>query len=453
MSLDLPSQASPAIGSIDELVAWFAAGEKPNGPLRVGIETEKIGVLADGRPAPLTGIDSIAGVLEGFTRRMDGELLLEQGVPIGVWVPNASIALEPGGQLELSGTPRTHLRPIAEEINLHLHHAASLGRRNKIIWLATGYRPFGPRSEVPWLPRFRYELMRKRLPGALAHDMMQMTSSVQFNYDFTSEATLAEMLHVATIVSPLTAAACAASPLTDGQPNGFKSFRYRVWEDVDRTRCGLVRAMYDGFSYRRYVEWALDVPLLFVRRGGEYREPGGRTLRDVWHDGFEGEPASMQDFVDLLSTLFPEIRVKRVVEVRGADAVDQPTTMAVAALWTGLFYDVEARAQAMRAIKPSFESLVEFQKDVAIRALDATLDGTSARELLGEMIRISREGLARRAARGETEDETAYLEPLQRIVDTGLTPADHILDVHAKTGGDVAALIEHMRYKPPLPFF
>lgn len=447
MSLDAPSQASPPIRSLDELIAWFAEGEKPQGPLRAGIETEKLGVFPDGRPVPLTGPRSIATVLEELAQRTGGQLLVEQGVPIGVQLADASVALEPGGQLELSGAPSERLRTLGEEIHQHLVDVEALSQPLGITWMAGGYRPWGPRSEVPWLPRYRYQLMRERLPGRLAHDMMQMTSSVQLNYDFTSEADLAEKLRVASLVSPLTAAACAASPLTDGQPNGYKTFRYHVWSAVDPSRCGLVPAMYDGFTYRRYIEWALDVPLLFVRRGGQYLEPRGATLRQVWRDGFEGEPASMQDFVDLVSTLFPEIRVKRVIEVRGADAVDQATTLALAALWTGLFYDDEARRQAMRFIAPSFESLVAFQADVARHALDARLDGSSARELFGEVLRIAQGGLQRRFESGQSEDETTLLSPLQRIVDEGVTLADRMLEIAAKAGGDPRPLIEMLRYR------
>lgn len=447
MSLDAPVHASPPIESVDDLVAWFVEGEKPNGPMRVGIETEKLGVFANGHPVPLTGERSISAVLRGLAERTGGELLVEQGVPMGVQLESASIALEPGGQLELSGAPDARLRALGEEIQTHLTHLEALSDPLGITWIASGYRPWGPRSEVPWLPRYRYQLMRERLPGKLAHEMMQMTSSVQFNYDFTSETDLAEKLRVATLVSPLTAAACAASPLTNGEPNGFKSFRYHVWSDVDRSRCGLVPVMYEDFSYRGYVEWALDVPLLFVRRGERYVEPRGLTLRDVWRDGFEGEPASMQDFVDLLSTLFPEIRVKRVIEVRGADAVDQPTTLALAALWTGLFYDAEARRDAMRFIAPAFDALVRFQEDVARRALDATLDGHSARDLLAQVLRFARSGLERRHARGDSESEADLLAPLDRIVDEGITPADRMLDLARRTNGDVAALIDAMKYR------
>lgn len=447
MSLDAPVRSSAPIESVDDLVEWFVEGEKPNGPMRIGIETEKLGVFADGRPVPLTGERSISTVMRGLAERTGGELLVEQGVPMGVQLAGASIALEPGGQLELSGAPDTRLRALGEEIKEHLTHLEALSEPLGITWIASGYRPWGPRSEVPWLPRYRYQLMRERLPGQLAHEMMQMTSSVQMNYDFTSEADLAEKLRVATLVSPLTAAACAASPLTDGKPNGFKSFRYHIWSDVDRSRCGLVPVMYENFTYRRYVEWALDVPLLFVRRGGNYVDPKGLTLRDVWRDGFEGEPASMQDFVDLLSTLFPEIRVKRVIEVRGADAVDQATTLALAALWTGLFYDPESRRDAARFISPSFDALVAFQSDVARRALDATLDGHSARDLFAQVLQLARSGLERRFARGESENESGLLAPLERIVDEGLTPADHILALAQRTGGDIPTLINEMKYR------
>lgn len=447
MSLDAPSQASPPIASLDELVDWFRQGEKPVSARRVGLETEKLGVFAEsGRPAPLTGERSIATVLEALARETGGTLLVEQGVPMGVKLAQSSIALEPGGQLELSGEPSVSLAALGTELSHHLAMVRKVSAPLGLEWVASGYRPFGPRAEVPWLPRFRYQLMRQRLPGALAHDMMQMTASVQANFDFASEEDLSGMLATASRASPLVAALTANSPVVDGNRAPWKSFRYRVWKDVDQTRCGLLRVMHDGFTYRRYVEWALDVPLLFVRRGGAYLDPRGVTLRDVLRDGFEGEPASHQDFIDLLSTLFPEIRVKRVVEVRGSDAVDAPETLAVAALWTGLLYDDEAREEVRELVSVPFEALVAFQVDVARDALASRLAGISTQDLAGELVRIAARGLWRRFARGEAADERLLLEPLLSIADSGVTPADRQIATWERTGGVPAAFLSQLAY-------
>ncbi|MFM2154085.1 MAG: hypothetical protein RL199_2520, partial [Pseudomonadota bacterium] len=229
MSLDAPSEGSPPVRSRDDLVAWLRAGEKPASRHRCGLETEKLGAFADtGRPAPLVGDRSIARVLERMAAASGGRLLVEQGVPIGIQLANASVALEPGGQLELSGAPAFTLAESAEEVASHLSLSRRFGDEVGIAWVACGYRPWGPRSEVPWLPRGRYGLMRAKLPGRLAHDMMQMTASVQANFDFSDEADLAAKVSTATAVSPLVAALFSNSPLVEGRPSGFKSFRYRV---------------------------------------------------------------------------------------------------------------------------------------------------------------------------------------------------------------------------------
>lgn len=447
MSLDPPPQASPPIGSVDELVQWMRVGERPREQHRVGVEQEKLGVLDNGDPLPLTGPRSVAVVLEGLAKCTGGQLLVEDGVPIGVQLENASISLEPGGQLELSGAPARNLADAAAELHRHVADVDAISAPLGISWLAIGYRPWGPRSSVPWLPRGRYKLMRRALPGGLAHDMMQMTASIQSSFDFESEDDAGAKASVATAVSPVVAALFSNSPLTDGRPNGHRSFRYQVWRDTDPSRCGLLRFMYEpGFTFRKYVEWALDAPLLFIRRGDGYRDAGGRTLRDVMRDGFEGEPASMQDWVDLLSSLFPEVRLKRVLELRGADAVDTRTTLSQPALWTGVLYDDDAREEARRLIDVPFDELLVFQEAVAREGLRARLGDATALELAVELIRIADDGLRRRFQEGLSPDERPFLDPLREIVTSGRCGADRILDVHERTNGDRAALIELLRY-------
>jgi glutamate--cysteine ligase len=446
MSLDAPSSPSPPIGSLDELVGWMRAGEKPARAHRCGIETEKLGVHADGSPAQIVGPGGVSELLRAMAAASGERLLEENGVAIGLQGEHASVALEPGGQLELSGAPSAALSDLARELAAHLALVRDHSAPRGLAWIASGYRPFGPRAVVPWLPRGRYGLMRERLPGRLAHDMMQLTSSVQANFDFADEQDLAEKVSTATAVSPLVTALFANSPLVDGKPSGFKSFRYRVWKDVDDRRCGLLRVMYEpGFTYRRYLDWALSVPLLFVRRQGRYLDPEGRTFADVLAHGFAGEPATMQDFGDLMSTLFPEIRVKRVIEVRGADAVDARTTMALPALWTGLLYDASARRDARRLVSVPFEALVAFQDEVAREALGARLGPASAQDLARELVTLAGEGLRRRHEAG-MPDERPFLEPLREVAASGRTGADRVLDVHASTRGDVPALLDAMRY-------
>ena len=445
MSLDAPAKPSPPIQSVDELVSWFREGEKPLARHRVGLETEKIGVVArTGAPAPL---QTIGRLLERFAEHTGGKLLLENGTAIGVQLTDSSLALEPGGQLELSGAPATRLSQIADELRRHLEDTRRFSEPLGLAWLAIGYRPFGPREDVPWLPRGRYALMRARMPGKYAHDMMQMSASVQANFDFQDEEDLAAKVSTATAVSPLVSALYVNAPLRDGALTEFLSFRYFLWGDVDPSRAGLLRAMYEpGFTYRRYLDWALAAPLLFVRRGGRYVDPEGRTFRDLLRDGFAGEPATMPDFVDLLSTLFPEIRVKRVLEVRGQDAVDLPMTLALPALWAALLYDPQARHDARALVTVPFEELVRFQERVARDGLEAKLDGRRAVDLAGDLLKIADDGLRRLAEQGRAEGaDRAFLDPLREVVRSGVTPAERVRSMFKSTG-DRAAVIAALRY-------
>jgi glutamate--cysteine ligase len=445
MSLDAPAQTTPPITSLDELVAWFRVGEKAAERHRIGLESEKIGVLAaTGEPASL---DRIGRILAAEASASGGQLLSENGTAIGVQLADHSLALEPGGQFELSGTPSSQLSPLAAELHAHLVQARRLSEPQGLAWLGVGYRPFGERTAVPWLPRGRYGLMRRRMPGRFAHDMMQMTASVQVNFDFADEGDLAAKVSCATAVSPIVSALYANAPLRDNRPTGMKSFRYFLWRDVDSARSGLLRVMFEpGFTYRRYLDWALAAPLLFVRRQGSYVDPEGRTFRDLLREGFLDAPATMMDFVDLLSTLFPEIRVKRVVEVRGADAVNEPLTVALPALWTGLLYDAAACAEARQLLNVSFDQLLAFQEEVGREALGARLGSATALDLARDLLRIAEDGLRRRIERGAGQPaDLAMLDPIRAIAATGRTPADEILDIHAASSGDRARIIEALR--------
>ena len=445
MSLDAQVQDSPVVDTVAPLIDWLRAGEKPAERHRCGLETEKVAVVAaTGAPAPLTGDRSMAELVRRLAVETGGRLLIESDTPVGIALGDASVAFEPGGQLELSGAPFTSLAPMEAELADHLKAVRRIGAELGLAFLSTGYRPFGPRDAVPWLPRGRYALMRQRLPGHRAHDMMQMTASVQANFDFADEADLARKVSVATAVSPVIAALFANAPLVDGRPSGRQSERYGLWTQVDASRSGLLRVMFEpGFTYERYVDWALAVPLLFVRRQGRYVDPEGRTFRDLMQTGLLGQPATMQDYVDLLSTLFPEIRVKRVVEVRGADAVDERQTMALPAIWTALLYDTEAGRAARALIDVPFDDLVRFQADVAVTGMQARLGRWTARELARELLAIADAALARRAVHGA--DERRFLVPLHEVVTSGRTPADRALSAWTSCGGDVPALIDALR--------
>jgi len=285
--------------------------------------------------APVTydGPRGVRALLERM-QRFQFKPFMEGDHPIAMQRDGLSISLEPGGQLELSGRPSASIAEIHEENAHHIAQTNAIAAELGLCVLGVGYRPFGAVSEMPWMPKNRYMAMRRFLAtkGSLAHDMMLMTGSTQASYDWKDEGDLALKLKASASVSPLVGAMFANSAIKDGTDSGYLSYRMHVWTDTDPDRCGLLSFYFDGkFSYRRYVDWALDVPVIFVRRNGQYLEPGGRTFRDLMRTGIDGQFPTLQDWDDHLTTLFPDVRIKRVVEVRSADACDLDMCTALAA--------------------------------------------------------------------------------------------------------------------------
>jgi glutamate--cysteine ligase len=411
------------------------------------METEKIGLLEGTRdPIPYAGPRGIGELLRRL-QRFDYQLFIEHGHPIAATQGELSISLEPGGQLELSGRPFCCCNDLNEELRRHVAvvHAlaAELGHR----WLAVGYRPFGTVATAEWMPKGRYGRMRGYLSqqGALALDMMTMTATVQASFDFTDEADMARKMRVGNSISPIVTALFANSPIRDGRDSGFLSFRTEVWRQVDPARCGLMEAAFrPDFGYRAYAEWALDVPMIFLRRGEEYRDPGGINFRRFLAEGLGGERATMSDWEDHLSTLFPEIRLKKVVEVRGADKGSLEMCAALPALWKGIFYDSDALEAAGRLIDASFAARLELVQDVSRRALGATIGGHSMLELARELVAISAAGLRNQANCGR--DEGRFLEPLRQIIEDGRCPAELALArLKGELHGDAGKLLDHWR--------
>ncbi|GAC1348368.1 MAG: glutamate--cysteine ligase [Myxococcales bacterium] len=487
MSLDLtgPEQLSRPIQSIDELVGWLRGAEKPAALWRVGVEHEKLGVLlpgpdgADGRraeargpgssqafqgvalpPIPYDGPRGIRALLAALHARAGGAngpggapvaqtIHEEDGNPIALIEPDgASVTLEPGGQLELSGAPARGLSAVDQEIERHLAAVARESVPLGMRWLAAGYRPFGAREAMPWMPKLRYGAMKRSLGprGRLALDMMLMTATVQANLDWSDEADLADKVRVSTAVSPLVTALFANSPLVQGRDSGYLDFRYQVWRETDPARCGLLERMVQpGWGYRAYVEWALDVPLLFARRDGAYLDGKGQTFRSWLSTGKLGQEPfqpTLSSWNDHLTTLFPEIRVKRVLELRGADCVPPPYLLALPAVWMGILYDREARAAAGELTRRwTFPQRLEFQADVARRALGAQgPQGETALALARELVGIARAGLARWAEQSGS-DERRFLDPLDEIASGGRTLAERALADFAAANRDPASLI------------
>jgi glutamate--cysteine ligase len=449
MSLDLGGLSAP-LGSIGELVEYLKGAERPPDRWLIGVEHEKIGVRGPRFEAvPYYGPNGIRELLDAIARSAGGtqHKHKENGQPIALLSKDASVTLEPGGQLELSGAPLRSFADIRGEIEAHL---AQVRRDSQgVAWLAAGYRPFGTREEVPWMPKGRYAAMKSSLgnKGRLALDMMLMTATVQANLDWSDEADLASKVRAATAVSPIVSAMFANSPLVNGRECGYLDFRYAVWRETDDVRSGLLEQMLQpDWGYRRYVEWAIDVPMLFVRNGTEYRDAAGQTFRDWLTSGrlASGEKTqpTLSHWVDHLTTLFPEVRVKRVLEVRGADVVPLPLMIALPALWVGLLYDPAAREEASRLTRGwRFSELLQFQMDVARTALRARgPGGATALELARDLLRIATAGL-KGWQKVSGVDETRNLDPLSDIVDSGRTYAERALEAYRASGGNPESVL------------
>lgn len=443
MSLDRRPGESPPVRGVDDLVAWFRARERPPSEWRVGIEHEKVGLLAGTLdPVPYGGPRGVQALLEGFSR-FGYQPFREDGHVIATQHGGLTVSIEPGGQIELSGRPFKDIHVVAAELERHLDKCRALARDLGLEFLATGYRPWGTPATVPWMPKARYQVMRPFLEarGRLAADMMAMTGATQASYDFGSERDLAEKLRVALAIQPAVVAGCANSPVADGRETGWKSFRVKVWDHVDPARCGLLAFAFEpgfeGDAYRRYADWALDVPMIFLRRGGRYLATGGHTFRQFLAEGIEGHRPSIEDWEDHLTTLFPEVRVKGVVEVRGADAVGPGLTEALAAFWKGILYDRQSREMAWEAVSRFTPAERRDLMDAAGREglAGPAPDGRSLGRILGALLEAASAGLCRQGCCGEKgEDERVWLAPLQERAASGRSPADDALEAFRRGG-------------------
>jgi glutamate--cysteine ligase len=452
VSLDAKEKESPPVGGIDELAGYFRLREHPRPEWKVGLEHEKIALLTGTLdPVPYDGPRGIGALLGAFSR-FGYQPFLEDGRIIATQCTGLTVSIEPGGQVELSGRPFADIHAVSSELARHHLKCRELAGELGLTLLATGYRPWGRPAEVPWMPKNRYTVMRPFLQarGRLAADMMAMTGSTQASFDFSGERDLAEKLRVALAVQPAITALSANSPIVDGRESGWLSYRVAVWEETDPDRSGLLPFAFEpGFdddAYRRYAEWALDVPMVFLRRGGRYLPTGSHTFRRFLVEGLHGHRPTLLDWEDHLSTLFPEVRVKGVVEVRAADACDEDMTRAVLALWKGLLYDQQARDWAWDAVK---RFTVGERRALMVaagrQALSARApDGRTLAQLAGTLLDAAEAGLCRQHACGDQgEDERKFLAPLRARAESGRSPADEALEVFRR-GGD-RALVAHLR--------
>jgi glutamate--cysteine ligase len=427
------ADATP-IQSVRQLADYMASGCKPASQFTIGTEHEKFGFSRSDFTPPPYEPGGIRAMLEGIAA--DGwEPILDHGNPIGLKRDGASVSLEPAGQLELSGDMLVDMHQTQAEFEAHFSDVRRVAEPLGLGFAPLGFHPTMTRAGMPWMPKSRYAIMKRYMPlvGSMGLDMMTRTCTVQVNLDFASEADMAAKLKVSLALQPVATALFANSPFTEGQPNGFLSKRAHVWTDTDNQRSGMPALMFDeDFGFERYVDWVLDVPMYFVMRHGEMIDLAGQSFRSFMN-GTLGNPeageATMGDFADHLTTVFTDVRLKKFLEMRGADAWRPDMMVAQSALWVGLLYDDAALAAAGELVRRhEWSAYAALRPEVARHALDARLGSGTVRDIAREMVAIADQGLKSRNRRdSQGRDESVYLTPLHELVHGKPTQAEHWL--------------------------
>jgi len=445
-----PAQSRP-LDSVEELVDYFRSGEKPPSEWKVGTEHEKIGVYEDtGERVPYEGERGIGVLLERIASSDGWERIREDGNTVALVKQGASITLEPGGQLELSGAPLRTSRETCSEFTRHVELVKRESRDLGIVWLALGIDPIHRIDAIPKMPKGRYEIMASYLPqrGARALHMMFATATVQANFDYENEADMARKMRAAMGCTPITSALFANAAISEGGPNGRASLRVAIWREVDPDRCGFLDFVFrDDFGYRTYAEWALDVPMFFVVRDGTYRFARGTTFRQFMQSGFEGEAATLADWDLHLTTLFPEIRLKRFIEVRGTDCVPPELICGVPALWKGLLYDSAACAEVTELVSSwGREEREACLESASLHGLAGDVAGRPMLAWATDLVSIARQGLGRLATT-EEGDERSFLEPVEALLAAGRSPGELLLQRwQADPASGMQRLLKFARY-------
>jgi glutamate--cysteine ligase len=449
-------QTHKLVENRDDLLSVFAGGEKPADRWRIGTEHEKFVYRVEDMRAP--SYDEPGGIrdlLNGLTQ-FGWKPVVENGNVIALSGPDGTISLEPAGQFELSGAALENLHETCSEAGRHLNQCKEIGERLGVGFLGLGMWPDKARSDLPVMPKGRYKIMLNYMPkvGNLGLDMMLRTCTIQVNLDYSSEADMVKKFRVGLALQPVATALFANSPLTEGKPNGYKSFRSHIWEDTDPDRTGMLPFVFEeGFGYERYLDYALDVPMYFVYRDGRYIDVAGESFR-AFIDGrlpqLPGEKPRLSDFVDHLSTIFPEVRLKSFLEMRGADGGRWSRICALPALWVGLLYDSAALDAAWDLVKDwSIEERTRLRHAVPRTALDTpSPGGGTVQDLAAQVLEIATEGLNGRSRLNSAGDnESGFLDPLREVVATGVTPADRLLDKYENEwNGDMSRIYEEFSF-------
>ncbi|WP_425419526.1 glutamate--cysteine ligase [Oricola indica] len=447
------------ISSVEELADYLASGCKPKDDWRIGTEHEKFPFfIEDNSPVPYDGERSIRALLEGMKETLGWTPIMDEGRIIGLYEPTGmgAISLEPGGQFELSGAPLETIHQTCRESNAHLAQLRQIADPLGIKFLGLGASPKWTLAETPRMPKSRYDIMRNYMPkvGKDGLDMMHRTSTIQVNLDFASEADMRKKMQVSYRLQPIATALFANSPFTEGRPNGLLSWRADIWRDTDNDRAGVLPFVFsDDFGFMDYTQWVLDVPMYFVLREGKYRDCTHVTFRQFMDGALEGEipdaRPNLGDWTNHLSTVFPEVRLKKFMEMRGADGGPWRKICALPALWVGLTYDENALEAADALTRDwTFEDVVAARDAVPREGLNARIRNRTVREIGYDVLRIARAGLQSRARpNSEGFDETHFLAPLEEIVARGTTTAEQMVtEYHSVWGGSIEPVFMEYAY-------
>ncbi|KQY50526.1 glutamate--cysteine ligase [Lysobacter sp. Root494] len=438
-----------------ELIEYLASGSKPRAEWRIGTEHEKFGFrLDDLRPPTFDGDRGIEALLTGLTR-FGWTPVQEHGRTIALLKDGASVTLEPAGQLELSGAPLETIHDTCRETNTHLAEVKTVAEELQLGFLGMGFQPKWKREDMPWMPKGRYKIMRDYMPrrGDLGLDMMTRTCTVQVNLDFSSEADMVKKFRVSLALQPIATALFADSPFTEGKPNGYLSYRSHIWTDTDPDRTGMLDFVFeDGFGFERYVDYLLDVPMYFSYRDGEYVDASGKSFRKFLKgelDVLPGALPTLRDWSDHMTTAFPEVRLKKYLEMRGADGGPWNRLCALPAFWVGLLYDDASLDAAWDLVRDFTMAERNALRDgVPKHALKLPFRAGSVRDLALEALRIAAAGLQRRARLNSSgTDESRFLEPLIEFAEANETPAERKLALfHDEWGGDIDRVFREFAY-------